>query len=62
MEDALAMLTIHAAKIILCDDRLGSIEPGKDADFAIFRGTPALDTNATVMYTISGGNIAYQRQ
>lgn len=62
VEDALAMLTINAAKIILCDDRLGSIEPGKDADFAIFRGVPALDTDATVMYTISGGNIAYQRQ
>lgn len=62
VEEALAMLTINAAKIILCDDRLGSIEPGKDADLVIFRGTPALDTDATVLYTISGGDIAYQRQ
>jgi len=62
VEEALSMLTINAAKIILCDDRLGSIEVGKDADFAIFRGTPALDTDAVVMYTISGGKIAYQRQ
>ena len=62
VEDALAMLTINAARIILCDDCLGSIEPGKNADLAIFRGTPTLDTNAEVMYTISGGEIVYRRQ
>ena len=61
VEEALAMLTINAAKIILCQDRLGSIERGKDADLVVFRGTPALDTDAEVLWTISGGQIAYQR-
>lgn len=61
LERALRMITINAAKIIGVDDRLGSIEEGKDADIVIFKGTPAYDTNAEVLYTIMDGKIVYRK-
>lgn len=38
--DALASITINAAKIIGVDNRVGSIEKGKDADLVLFDGDP----------------------
>jgi len=38
--DALSMITIDAAKILGVADRVGSLEPGKDADVALFDGDP----------------------
>ncbi len=38
--DRLDALTINPARIIGIDDRLGSIEPGKDADLVIWSGDP----------------------
>ncbi len=60
---ALQALTINPARIIGIDDRLGSIEPGKDADLVIWSGDP-LDVLSRVehalidgaeVYTYSGG-------
>lgn len=59
-EKALKMLTINAAKIIGLEDRIGSIEPGKDADIVLFKGMPTVDTDARVVCTIINGQIAYQ--
>ena len=39
-DDALAALTIEAARILGVADRVGSIEVGKDADLALFDGDP----------------------
>ncbi|MBQ2058137.1 MAG: amidohydrolase family protein [Firmicutes bacterium] len=39
-EDALEGVTINAAKILDLDDRMGSLEVGKDADIAVFTGDP----------------------
>jgi len=39
-EEALASITSSAAKIIGVWDRVGSIEPGKDADVALYDGDP----------------------
>lgn len=39
-EDALALITIDAARILGIEKRVGSIEVGKDADFAFFDGDP----------------------
>ena len=38
--DALKMATLNAAELVDMDDRIGSIEPGKDADFVILEGHP----------------------
>ncbi|MGE3182745.1 MAG: amidohydrolase family protein, partial [Phycisphaerae bacterium] len=52
--EAMKLITINAAKMFGLDDRLGSIEVGKDGDLAIFDGHP-LDTFAKcVMTTIEG--------
>ena len=39
-ETAFKALTIHAAKILNLDDRMGTLEAGKDADLAVFDGHP----------------------
>lgn len=39
-ETALAMVTINTAELLGIDDRVGSLEPGKDADFVIWNGDP----------------------
>ena len=39
-EDALAFVTINPARQLRIDDRVGSLEPGKDADFVIWNGHP----------------------
>ena len=39
-EQALSTVTNQAAKAIAIDDRVGSLEPGKDADFVIWNGNP----------------------
>lgn len=61
VERALRMITINGAKIMGVDDRIGSIEVGKDADIVLFNGIPAYDTNAEVMYTIIDGKIVYKK-
>jgi imidazolonepropionase-like amidohydrolase len=38
--DALAAITLEAAKILGIDDRVGSLEPGKDGDLALYDGDP----------------------
>ncbi len=39
-EDAINLLTMNPAKILRLDHRIGSLEPGKDADFVIWNGHP----------------------
>ena len=39
-EEALAAITCNPAKICGIDDRVGSLEMGKDADFVVFRESP----------------------
>ncbi len=39
-DNALASITIDAARLLGIDKRAGSIEPGKDADLALFDGDP----------------------
>ena len=48
-----------AAKHIGAEDRVGSIEEGKDADFVLTRDNPfAIDTR--ILYTIIDGEIVYR--
>ena len=39
-EDAMKGVTINPARILNLEDRIGSLEEGKDADIAIFDGHP----------------------
>jgi imidazolonepropionase-like amidohydrolase len=39
-EQALTTVTINAARVLAIDDRVGSLESGKDADFVIWSGNP----------------------
>ena len=39
-EQALSTVTINAAKVLDIEDRVGSLEPGKDADFVVWSGNP----------------------
>jgi len=69
-DTALRALTINPARIVGIDDRLGSIEPGKDADLVIWSGDP-LDVlsrvtlalmNGTEIYRFSGGEATFAEQ
>ena len=57
---AVRMVTINPARQLGLDDRLGSLEEGKDADVIVMRGRLGLDTDARVLYTIVDGQIVYQ--
>ncbi len=55
-EDALKAITINPAKICGIDGRVGSIEPGKDADMVVFDGNP-LEMTSKPKYVIANGKI-----
>ena len=54
--DALATITIDAAKILGIDNRVGSLAIGKDADLALFDGDP-LEYTTHCVGTIINGNV-----
>jgi imidazolonepropionase-like amidohydrolase len=56
-EQALAAITINAARIIGVDRRVGSLEPGKDADLVVFDGDP-FEYTSHVCTVIINGTIA----
>jgi len=57
----LRALTIHPAKVFGLGQRLGSLEPGKDADLVVRNGEP-LDPRARVETVLIDGNIEYDLQ
>ncbi|MGH3301654.1 MAG: amidohydrolase [Streptosporangiaceae bacterium] len=57
-DTALRALTINPARIVGIDDRLGSIEPGKDADLVIWSGDP-LDVPSRVERALVDGAEVY---
>ena len=54
-EQALRAVTIDAAAILGLDKRLGSLEPGKDADLVVWSGNP-LDISSRVEQVFIEGN------
>ncbi|NMA67518.1 MAG: amidohydrolase [Clostridiaceae bacterium] len=60
-EEALKAITINAAKSIRLDDRIGSLEPGKDADFVLYTGHP-FDYMTKVKMTFINGRLVYENQ
>ena len=51
---ALRSITINAARITGIDDRIGSLEVGKDADIAVFSGHPLDFRSRCVLCTVDG--------
>ncbi len=59
--EALKAITINPAEIVGLDDRIGSIENGKDADIVIFDGNPIKDVDFKTYITIINGKVVYRR-
>ncbi|MFW6006745.1 MAG: amidohydrolase [Halanaerobiales bacterium] len=55
-EEALKAITINAAEILGVEDRVGSIEKGKDADIVIFTGDP-LNVSSEVEKVLINGEL-----
>jgi len=66
-EQAIRFYTINNARLLSCDDRLGSLEPGKLADIVVLNtdllmcSTDQL-AQATVWRTYVGGRLVYQNR
>ena len=58
-EVALRAITIHPAKVLGVDDRVGSIEVGKDADLVVWTGDP-LDVMQRATEVYIGGRQVYR--
>jgi imidazolonepropionase-like amidohydrolase len=53
-EEAIKALTINAADILGVADRMGSIEPGKDANLLVSKGDP-LEIRTTISHVVIAG-------
>jgi imidazolonepropionase-like amidohydrolase len=53
-EQALASVTINAARILGIEKRVGSLEPGKDADVALYDGDPLEYTSHCTGVVVNG--------
>lgn len=59
--EALKAITINAAEILGIEDRVGSLEKGKDADIVIFEGHP-FELTSTTYAVLIDGKVVYRRQ
>lgn len=60
-EEALKFVTLNPAKQLRIDNRVGSLEPGKDADFVIWSGNP-LDSTSVCEQTWIDGKKYFDRE
>lgn len=60
-DEALKAITLNPARILGLEQRLGSLEPGKDANIVVFSGDP-LDFNSVVEKVFIDGILAYERE
>ena len=61
VEEGLRAITLYPAQILGVDDRMGSIEVGKDADLAIFDGNP-MEVFTHTLYTLVDGEIVFDHR
>lgn len=59
-ERVIRMVTVNPAIQLGVQDRLGSLEAGKDADIILVKGKLGLDTDAKVMLTMIDGEVVYR--
>ncbi|HEB52456.1 MAG TPA: hypothetical protein ENI87_04275 [bacterium] len=55
-QDALQALTLWAAEAFHLDDRIGSLEKGKDADLVVFSGNP-FEPSSRVLLVVCNGRV-----
>jgi imidazolonepropionase-like amidohydrolase len=60
-EEALKLVTLNPAKLLRLDDRMGSIEKGKDADLVLWSDNP-LSVQARAEVTFIDGTIYFDRK
>jgi hypothetical protein len=60
-QTALEAITITPAQLLGVDDRVGSLQPGKDADIIILDGHP-FHYNTFVQTTIINGKVLYEKE
>src|SRR6056297_1956583 len=60
-KEALKAITINPAQILGVNDRVGSIEEGKDADLVIFKGHP-LDISSEIESVIINGELVQKEE
>ena len=58
-KDAWRAITINPARVAGIDNRVGSLEPGKDADIAVFNGNPLREIQATPVRVFVNGETAF---
>ena len=61
-DQALAAITIDAAKILGIEKRVGSLEVGKDGDVALFDGDPFEYTTHCIGVIIDGQVVSRQQR
>ncbi len=61
-EDAWHAITINPARALGVDDRVGSLEAGKDGDVVIWTADPITSVGAEAYITIVDGKTAYKKQ
>ncbi|MBL1218574.1 MAG: hypothetical protein D8M59_13910 [Planctomycetes bacterium] len=61
-EEALRAVTLNSAKLIGVDDRVGSIEKGKDADFVFVNGDDPLDPLARISRVMILGETVWESE
>lgn len=59
-EQALATITVNAAKILGVDERVGSLEAGKDGDVVTYDGAPFEYTTGCIV-VIEGSVVSRER-
>lgn len=59
-EEGLKAITINAAEILGVDDRVGSLERGKDADLVVFDGDP-LELRSKIELVLIDGRTVFQK-
>jgi len=57
--EALEALTLHAARILGVADRVGSLEPGKDADLVVYDGDP-FSPRTRILAVMVNGRLRYR--
>ena len=62
INEALKAVTINAAKMLNVEDRIGSIEPEKDADIVIWSDHPFENFYAKNQLTLINGDIVYKKE